>query len=258
MILYDGRMVQVFNDHSEDIRFSGLVFDLKRPTVSEFRCLETNGTSAVIQVAESSDYAVENGKFVWTGDWNAGSYFRGGAKYVGSLGLRTLQAVQWGVFETPVSIARGNGFTPTVRDRQDAALISFAVGGAGMFPRGAVLAAERGGVDLALKYKSGWSAAQRTDALTKAQMLTEADTVVLQTARASTSAASRYRSSGGTIPPGSDVDHIIDLQLGGSDTVRNMLPLNSSVNRSLGAQIQLQIKNLPPGTRINRVTIGDR
>jgi hypothetical protein len=73
-LLYDGRMVQVYNDHSEDIRFSGLVFDLKRPTVSEFRCLESSDTTAVIQIAESSDYAVENGKFIWTGDWNPGSF----------------------------------------------------------------------------------------------------------------------------------------------------------------------------------------
>jgi hypothetical protein len=36
-ILYDGRMVQICNDHSEDITFTGLVIDLKRPTVSEFR-----------------------------------------------------------------------------------------------------------------------------------------------------------------------------------------------------------------------------
>ena len=49
-----------------------------------------------------------------------------------------------------------------------------------------------------------------------------------------------------------------DLQLGGSDTIRNMWPLDSSVNWSLGAQIQQQIKNLPPGTKINRVTIGHR
>lgn len=82
--------------------------------------------------------------------------------------------------------------------------------------------------------------------------------MVLQTARGSTSARTMFQKSGGTVPSGSDVDHIIDLQLGGADTVRNMLPLNSSVNRSLGAQIQHQIKNLPPGTRINRVTIGDR
>ncbi|CCV07983.1 hypothetical protein MESS2_660022 [Mesorhizobium metallidurans STM 2683] len=37
-----------------------------------------------------------------------------------------------------------------------------------------------------------------------------------------------------------------------------MAPLDSSVNRSLGAQIQNLIKDLPYGTRINKVTIGDR
>lgn len=63
---------------------------------------------------------------------------------------------------------------------------------------------------------------------------------------------------GGFVAKGSDIDHIIDLQLGGANTVRNMWPLNSSVNRSLGAQISQQIKNLPAGTKINRVTIGDR
>ena len=68
-ILYDGRMVEVFNDHSEDITYTGLVFDLKRPTVSEFRVLEAGPTHAVIQVAEGSDYALENGTFMWQGDW---------------------------------------------------------------------------------------------------------------------------------------------------------------------------------------------
>jgi len=72
MILYDGRMVQVFNDRSEDITFTGLVFDLKRPTVSEFRVLEVGPIHAVIQVAEGSDYAVENGTFAWTGDLGTG------------------------------------------------------------------------------------------------------------------------------------------------------------------------------------------
>jgi hypothetical protein len=50
---------------------------------------------------------------------------------------------------------------------------------------------------------------------------------------------------------------MVDLQLGGSDTVNNMWPLDSSVNRSLGAQIQHLIKDLPIDTRIDRVTIGD-
>jgi len=73
-ILYDGRMVQICNDHAEDITFTGLVFDLKRPTVSEFRVLETGPAQAVIQVAEGSDYAVENGKFLWRGDWGPGAF----------------------------------------------------------------------------------------------------------------------------------------------------------------------------------------
>ena len=74
MILYDGRMVEIFNDHSEDITFTGLVLDLKRPTVSEFRVLEVGPSHAVIQVAEQSDYLIKDGKFTWTGDWGPGSF----------------------------------------------------------------------------------------------------------------------------------------------------------------------------------------
>ena len=71
-ILYGGRMVEIINDHAEDISFSNLVFDLKRPTVSEFRVLSAEPDSAVIQIAEGSDYAIENGKFTWTGDIGSG------------------------------------------------------------------------------------------------------------------------------------------------------------------------------------------
>ncbi len=74
LILYDGRMVQIFNDHSEDITFTGLVFDLKRPTVSEFRVLEAGPSHAVIQVAEQSDYLIKDGKFAWVGDWGPGKF----------------------------------------------------------------------------------------------------------------------------------------------------------------------------------------
>lgn len=73
-ILYDGRMVQIWNDESEDITFSGLVIDLKRPTVSEFRVLDVGPSHAVIQVAEGSDYAIENGRFRWQGDWGPGGF----------------------------------------------------------------------------------------------------------------------------------------------------------------------------------------
>ncbi|MCX6938979.1 MAG: right-handed parallel beta-helix repeat-containing protein [Verrucomicrobia bacterium] len=74
LILFDGRMVQIFNHQSEDITFNRLVLDLKRPTVSEFRALEVGPTHAVIQVAEQSDYEVKDGKFTWTGDWGPGSF----------------------------------------------------------------------------------------------------------------------------------------------------------------------------------------
>lgn len=74
LILYDGRMVQILNDHSEAITFSELVLDLKRPTVSEFRALEVGPSHAVIQVAEQSDYLIKDGKFTWTGDWGPGNF----------------------------------------------------------------------------------------------------------------------------------------------------------------------------------------
>ncbi|WP_299133507.1 RHS repeat-associated core domain-containing protein [uncultured Amaricoccus sp.] len=119
-------------------------------------------------------------------------------------------------------------------------------------------AVESGSVDLALKYKAGWSPAQQAEAAAKAQILNDADTVVFQTTRGSTSARSMFKRADGDVLAGSDVDHMVDLQLGGSDTVRNMWTLDSSVNRSLGAQIQQQIKNLPAGTRINQVTIKHR
>lgn len=73
--------------------------------------------------------------------------------------------------------------------------------------------------------------------------------------RAGTSAASRYRSAGGTIPRGEDVDHTIDLQLGGLDDIANMSPLDLSVNRSLGSQIMWQLRGVEPGTCVIGVMI---
>ena len=71
-LLCAGRVVQLLNERVEDVTFSGLVFDLLRPTVSEFRALEIGPARAVIQIAEGSDYTVENGRFFWRGDWGKG------------------------------------------------------------------------------------------------------------------------------------------------------------------------------------------
>lgn len=57
------------------------------------------------------------------------------------------------------------------------------------------------------------------------------------------------------VPVGYDVDHVRDLQLGGKDVLKNMRPLEKSVNRSLGAQIRHRIKMLPSGTKVTFVII---
>lgn len=72
-IIYVGRLIQIFHDRAENIEWFGLTFDIQRPPLSEFRVLQAEGGKAVIQVAEGSDYAVENGKFLWKGDWGVGS-----------------------------------------------------------------------------------------------------------------------------------------------------------------------------------------
>lgn len=69
---FGDRMTYFINDHSENVEYSGLTFDMVRPTVSEFRVLESNANSVLIQVAEGSTYAIENGQFAWTGDLGPG------------------------------------------------------------------------------------------------------------------------------------------------------------------------------------------
>jgi hypothetical protein len=68
-LLYDGRMMQILNENVEDIEYSGLVLDMKRTAVSEIRVTEIKGSTVTFQVAEGADYKVENGKFLWLGDW---------------------------------------------------------------------------------------------------------------------------------------------------------------------------------------------
>jgi len=44
------------------------------------------------------------------------------------------------------------------------------------------------------------------------------------------------------------------LQLGGKDVLTNTGGLNQSVNTSFGAQVNNQIRNLPDGTYVRKVT----
>jgi hypothetical protein len=61
-----------------------------------------------------------------------------------------------------------------------------------------------------------------------------------------------------SVPSGYDVDHVIDLQLGGADGILNMNPLDKSVNRSLGTQLSNEIKDYDIGTSFGKFTIGDK
>jgi filamentous hemagglutinin len=115
------------------------------------------------------------------------------------------------------------------------------------------------GLRLSLRFKPGWTAEQIAAAAEKVARLNAAaqqgDLVVTQAERSGTSAASMFRGAGGQVSPGMDVDHMIDLQLGGADELGNMSPLDLSVNRSLGAQIAAQIRGTPVGTCIVSVEI---
>jgi hypothetical protein len=120
-------------------------------------------------------------------------------------------------------------------------------------------AAAEDGVSLSLKYNPGWNAGQRAAADAKVGALNDAagsgGLRVTQVERSGTSAASRYSRAGGDIPSGADIDHTIDLQLGGLDELGNMSPLNFSVNRSLGSQIGWQLRDVPLGSCVIAVTI---
>jgi hypothetical protein len=76
----------------------------------------------------------------------------------------------------------------------------------------------------------------------KVAALNAAPQLVVTKVKRSGSAAAVWRRAGNAKVAGSDIDHKIDLQLGGQDNVANMWPLDSSVNRSLGSQISHQLK----------------
>jgi hypothetical protein len=121
--------------------------------------------------------------------------------------------------------------------------------------------AKQNAVKLTLKYKSGWTSAQRAAADGKVKHLDEAakagELQVTAAKRSGTSARGKFERSGRKVAPKEDVDHKTDLQLGGRDSPENMWGLDGSVNRSLGSQNQHQTKGALPGTKICGVTICD-
>ncbi len=109
-------------------------------------------------------------------------------------------------------------------------------------------------VDINLKYKNGWTDAQKAAADSKVKALTNADTRVVKSPARSGTTQSRYRKDTG-LDSSMDADHTIDLQVGGADDFSNMSGLDKSVNRSIGSQIQQKTKSLPENTIFDKFTI---
>ncbi|WP_156888294.1 hypothetical protein [Spirochaeta cellobiosiphila] len=108
-------------------------------------------------------------------------------------------------------------------------------------------------IDIVLKYKDDWNDVQCAAADLKVQALTEAFTrKTVVGPRKST--ANIFRKSN-SLEQNVEVDHLIDLQLGGLDILENMWSLDKSVNRSLGAQIYQALKDVPAGTVIENFKI---
>ena len=106
-----------------------------------------------------------------------------------------------------------------------------------------------GSFDAELSYKEDWTPEQRFEADQKVKALSDADTVKTTPDRKGTQRKQFEAKNGkGSVLSTQDIDHTIDLQLGGADNILNMNPLDKSVNRSLGSQINHLIKDLEPGT----------
>jgi len=71
-LMMTGRMTHFINDHSEAILYQNLVFDLQRPTVSEFRITNSSEDWAEIRIAEGSSHDYKDGRIEWTGDIGKG------------------------------------------------------------------------------------------------------------------------------------------------------------------------------------------
>ena len=115
------------------------------------------------------------------------------------------------------------------------------------------------GVNLFIQPKSTWNADQMSQAEAKVGALTDAETVVTKNpVSRDANLRSKFIKSGGQVSSSQDVDHIVDLQLGGSNATSNLQSLDKSVNRSIGKQLQLQMKTLPDNTRVNKVILLDQ
>jgi len=102
-----------------------------------------------------------------------------------------------------------------------------------------------------LRMKEGWTPEQQIEARNKVDLMNNLKpTVVENPVERAANLRRGFLKEGGDVNATQDVDHILDLQLGGTNDLFNLQGLDQSVNRSLGKQIQNQIQNVAPGTKV--------
>jgi len=113
-----------------------------------------------------------------------------------------------------------------------------------------IRSAENNLPDVDLRFRTDWTDEQRQQAMEKLEAESRAYTWKHPTERVIRNPRKLFLETYGpdSIPEGYDIDHKIDLQLGGADDISNMWAIDRSVNRSLGIQIYHQIKNYPEDT----------
>lgn len=150
----------------------------------------------------------------------------------------------------------GKHASVTLKAKRDAEVAAVARSGRRKPWKDCRLAAATG---IVLHYKKGWTRKQRRAADQKVQHYWKAslkgELRKADPKRSGTAASTRYKAAGRRIPSGSDIDHTLDLQLGGNDVISNMKPLDRSVNRSLGKQVELKIARFKSGQRIYTAAI---
>lgn len=113
---------------------------------------------------------------------------------------------------------------------------------------------------LRLSYGTTWTRAQRNAADEKVkayyELAQQGKLVKTVSQRSGTTATSRYqKATGKDVRVGQDVDHIQDLQLGGTDDISNLRPLDKVVNASLGQQVAVRIRDLDEGELLTGAAI---
>lgn len=133
-------------------------------------------------------------------------------------------------------------------------------------PKALPAAKKTQGVDLVLHYDTRtktWTPDQRGQADIKVAGLNKlaGDGKLVKTKANRTGSNARdlliakLKGEGKVMSPGTDADHLHELQLGGLDDINNLWELDSSVNRGIGSQIYQQMKKYPLGTKVSSVTI---